>query len=177
MDQVIVAFESEKTCRRIRDILESSGAASCLTCRSGDQIRRYVNKQHITVVICGYKLADETAEDILHDLPQVCSMLLLASQDRLDMVRSDGLFSLPTPVSRSELTASVRMLLQLGYRRERSAGSGRDQEERELIRMAKQVLMERLSLTEEQAHRFLQKKSMDAGMKLSQTAKMVLEES
>lgn len=176
MDQVIVAFESEKTCRRIRDILESSGTASCLTCRSGDQIRRSVNKQHITVVVCGYKLADETAEDILHDLPQVCSMLVLAPQDRLDMVRSEALFSLPAPVSRSELTASVRMLLQLGYRRERSAGPGRDREERELIGMAKQMLMERLGLTEEQAHRLLQKRSMDAGMKLSQTARKVLEE-
>lgn len=177
MEQVIVAFESEKTCQRIKDILESSGTASCLVCRSGDQVRRYANKQHITVVICGYKLADETAEDVLGDLPPVCAMLLLAPQNRLDMVRNDDLFSLPTPVSRSELIASVRMLLQLGCRQESGLQSRRNQEERQQVQAAKELLMERYSLTEEQAHRFLQKKSMDTGMKLSQTARLVLDES
>lgn len=177
MEQVIVAFESEKTCGRIKDILENSGTASCLVCRSGDQVRRYANKQHIAVVICGYKLADETAEDILGDLPAVCAMLLLAPQNRLDMVRSDSLFSLPAPVSRSELIASVRMLLQLGGRQESNIQSRRNQEERRQIQSAKELLMERYSLTEEQAHRFLQKKSMDTGMKLSETARLVLDES
>lgn len=177
MEQVIVAFESEKTCRRICDILESSGTASCLICRSGDQIRRYANNQRIAVVICGYKLADETAEDVLHDLPSVCAMLLLATQSRLDMVHSDNLFTLPAPVSRSELIASVRMLLQLGCRQENGLQARRNQEEREQVQAAKRLLMERYGLSEEQAHRFLQKKSMDAGMKLSQTARLVLEES
>ena len=77
MDQVIVAFESEKTCRRVADILESAGTAACLICRTGDQVRRYANKQHITVVVCGYKLGEETAEDVLGDLPCECPMLLL----------------------------------------------------------------------------------------------------
>lgn len=176
MEQVIVAFESEKTCQRIKDILENSGTAFCLVCRSGDQVRRSANKQHIPVVVCGYKLADETAEDVLADLPPVCSMLLLAPQNRLDMVRNDALFSLPTPVSRSELIASVRMLLQLGCRQESGLQSKRNQEERQQIQLAKELLMERYNLTEEQAHRFLQKKSMDAGMKLSQIARLVLEE-
>ncbi len=176
MDQIIVAFESERTCRRIKDILESSGTASCLLCRTGDQVRRCANKRHITVAVCGYKLGEETAEEILADLPPACSLLLLAPRDRLELARSSGLFSLPAPTSRSELIASVRMLLQLGYRQGRPACPERDREERELIQTAKQLLMERLGLTEEQAHHFLQKKSMDSGQKLSHTARMVLEE-
>jgi response regulator NasT len=34
--------------------------------------------------------------------------------------------------------------------------------------------MDRYDMTEEQAHRFLQKKSMDNGAKLTDTARMVL---
>lgn len=176
MDQVIVAFESEQTCRRVREILERSGMASCLICRSGDQVRRYVQEQQIPLVICGYKLAGETAEDVRGDLPGFCSVLVLASGGRLEPAESDGLFFLSAPVSRSELLASARMLLQLGYRHGRVSGPRRSREEREQIRMAKALLMERWGLTEEQAHRFLQKKSMDAGMKLVQTARLVLEE-
>lgn len=173
MDQVIVAFESEKTCRRVADILESAGTASSLICRTGDQVRRYANKQHITVVICGYKLGEETAEDVLSDLPAECAMLLLAPQSRLDMVHSDRMFRLSAPAARSELIASVRMLLQLGEQ-ENLFRPRRNQAEQEQIKAAKLLLMDRYGLTEEQAHRFLQKKSMDAGMKLSQTARLVL---
>lgn len=176
MDQVIVAFESEKTCRRVSDILESAGTASSLICRTGDQVRRYANKQHITVVVCGYKLGEETAEDVLSDLPAECSMLLLAPQSRLDMVRGDRMFRLSAPAARSELIASVRMLLQLGEQQENLFRPRRNQEEQEQIRAAKLLLMDRYGLTEEQAHRFLQKKSMDAGMKLAQTARLVLGE-
>ena len=51
MDKVIVAFESEKSCRRIKEILENAGAASCIVCRSADQVRRAVHKQQLTTVI------------------------------------------------------------------------------------------------------------------------------
>lgn len=177
MDQVIVAFENEKTCRRIADILENSGTASCLICRTGDQVRRYANKQHIAVIICGYKLGEETAEDVFSDLPAECAVLLLAPQSRLDMVRGDGMFQLPAPVSRSELIAFVNMLFRLGDRQGNMCRPQRSQEEREQIRAAKLLLMDRYGMTEDQAHRFLQKKSMDAGVKLAQTARLVLGES
>ena len=41
---------------------------------------------------------------------------------------------------------------------------------------AKAVLMDRHGMTEEQAHRFLQKQSMDHGAKLTDTARLVLTE-
>ena len=37
------------------------------------------------------------------------------------------------------------------------------------------LLMDRNEMTEEQAHRFLQKKSMNSGVKLAETARMVLD--
>ena len=175
LDQVIVAFESEKTCRRVADILESAGTAACLICRTGDQVRRYANKQHITVVVCGYKLGEETAEDVLGDLPAECAMLLLAPQSRLDMVRGDRMFRLSAPAARSELIASVRMLLQLGEQ-QNLFRPRRNQEEQEQVKAAKLLLMERYGLNEGQAHRFLQKKSMDPGMTLAQPARLVLGE-
>ena len=48
-------------------------------------------------------------------------------------------------------------------------------EEQAVIDDAKRLLMNRNGMTEEQAHRFLQKKSMDSGAKLIQTAQLVLD--
>ena len=67
------------------------------------------------------------------------------------------------------------MLLQVGRRLERAARPQRSQEELALIDRAKALLMDRNGMTEEQAHRYLQKKSMDSGAKLIQTAQQVLD--
>ena len=50
----------------------------------------------------------------------------------------------------------------------------RTQEETELIGKAKALLMERNNLSEEEAHRYLQKRSMDNGTGLAETAQMIL---
>lgn len=175
MDRVILAFEGERTTARVRDILEGSGAAECLICHSAAEVKRLVNKQHVSVVVCGYKLRDETAEALSEDLPFSCSVLVLAVQNLLDMIESENVFKLTAPVSRNDLLSSVRMLTQVGRRIERYTRPKPSEEDKALIGKAKALLMDRNGMTEEQAHRFLQKKSMDSGTKLLQTAQMVLD--
>ena len=175
MEQVIVAFENTKNAGRIKEILETSGTASCILCKTADQVRRTVNKLHITALICGFKLADQSAEALAGDLPPSCAVLVLASQNLLDLLQDDDLFRLPAPVSKGDLTASVRMLLQMGRRLERALRPRRSPEEQALIQQANALLMDRNCMTEEQAHRFLQKTSMDNGTQLLQTALMVLD--
>ena len=175
MEQVIVAFEDEKSAFRVKEILETSGTAGCILCRSADQVRRMVHKLRVTAVVCGFKLADQGAESLFQDLPPACTMLVMAPQERLELLREDDIFRLPTPVTRGDLVASVRLLLQVGHRLERVLRSRRTPEETEVVERAKRLLMDRNGLTEEQAHRFLQKASMDSGNRLYQTAQAVLD--
>ena len=119
MEKIIVAFESEKTALRVKELLEGGGAAACLVCRTADQVRRAINKLPVPAVVCGYKLSDESAEGLLDDLPPTCSMLVVAVQGLLDLCQSDDVFKLASPVSKGDLVASVRMLLQVGHRLEK----------------------------------------------------------
>lgn len=176
MENVIVAFESDKSCWRIRETLENTGTAACIVCKSGAEVKRVVSKQRISTVICGYKFSDESAEELFDDLPRGCAMLLVAVQSRLDLVGSDGIFKLAAPVSKGDLIASVRMLLQ-GRQLEKPDKPPRPRsgEEQAIIERAKALLMARNGMGEGQAHRFLQKKSMDSGVKLVQAAQMILD--
>ena len=167
MDQVIVAFENQKNLWRVKELLEASGAFSCIVCKSADQVRRTVRKLHITAVVCGYKLSDQSAENLFEDLPLSCAMLVLASQDLLELIQNNDIFRLATPVSKGDLVASVRMLTQISHRLERFVRPARAQEAQEVIEQAKRLLMDRNGMTEEQAHRFLQKVSMDSRSKLT----------
>ena len=49
----------------------------------------------------------------------------------------------------------------------------RTEEEKKLLREAKELLMDRNHMTEEEAHRYLQKCSMDSGNSLMETAQMI----
>ena len=177
MQTVIVAFESDGNSARIREILESGGEFSCLVCRSAAEVKRAAHKQHRSLVVCGFKLADETCEDLFHDLPDGCFMLMIGPRARLELSETDGIFKLQSPIRRGELLASVRMLVQFQRYVPREKGPARrGEEEQKLIAQAKAVLMDRHGMTEAQAHRFLQKQSMDNGAKLTDTARLVLTE-
>lgn len=177
MESVIVAFEREKTGERVRDVIESSGVASCLLCRSAAEVKRLVYEQRIGVVICGHKLPDESAELLFSDLPSTCSMLVIAMKSLLDLISEEDIHKLPAPASRGELTSAVQELVRASARAERFVRPLRGREERELVTKAKAYLETRRGMTEEQAHRFLQKISMDHGLKLHEAAKWVLDTS
>ena len=175
MEQIVLAFERETINLRVKEILESSGTADCLLCASADQVRRTVYKRHITTVVCGYKLREQSVELLAEDLPPFCSILVLAAQDRLDLLENNDIFRLPAPTSKRDLIATIQMLLRMGHRLERFVRPSRSPEEQVVIDQAKRLLMDRNDMTEEQAHRFLQKTSMDNGAKLIQTAQLVLD--
>ena len=132
------------------------------------------HKQRLNIVICGFKLADESGQELYQDLPDSCCMLMIAPQSRLELCEEDGIFRLASPVHRGDLLASVRMLIQMNRQYIGQYRPQRTEEEQSLIAQAKAVLMDRHSMTEEQAHRFLQKKSMDNGAKLVEIARMIL---
>ena len=64
----------------------------------------------------------------------------------------------------------------LGRRRKRRAQPKiRDEGEQAVIARAKEVLMERNHMTETEAHRYVQKCSMDSGTNMVETAHMILD--
>ena len=168
METVIVAFENGTMAQRFGELLENTGTAKCLLCRSGDQVRRLMNKQTVYCVVCGPHLSDGPAEWLAEDLPPACSLLLVGPQHMLD--------ALATPIRREEAVSTVKLLLQFGHRMERFTAARRTSADQATVDRAKKLLMDRLGMTEDQAHRELQKRSMDAGARLSHTARQVIRE-
>ncbi len=174
MDSIIVAYERQANCDRVRRILEDTGGFSCVVCRSGAQVRRMANRMRSGLVICGFKLLDESCESIYNDLPGGYVMLMTASPAQLELCEAKDIFKLPLPAHSLELITSVRLLSQLAAARIPPAERG--QEEQELVDRAKQLLMEHYGMNEEQAHRLLQRRSMDSGVRLADIARQVLKE-
>lgn len=173
MEKVIVAFEQESQGRRLQELLESGGVAACVVCRSGDEVRRLLAEKHCVCVICSPRLADGPAEWLCPDVPPCCSMLMVGPQHQLDLCSDPDVYRLPTPIRREEAILTVRLLLQFSHRLEKLSRPKRGAAEQQEVDRAKRRLMERKGVSEEEAHRLLQRRSMDEGKSLAQTARKV----
>ena len=172
MERIVVAFSNEESRRRIQHLLESGGFSPSACCASGSETIRAVHQMGGAVVVCGFKLRDMTAGELAENLRGAASVLVVATAARLDFCEGENLFKLPVPASRAELFASLEMLFRAPAGRPRPR---RGEEEERLIRRAKELLMEVNRMSEAEAHRFLQKYSMDAGLKMADVARLVME--
>ena len=88
-----------------------------------------------------------------------------------------GVVSLAQPLKVHELISTMEMVVSHAERirrKRRTQPRRRTGEEKALIDRAKAVLMERNNMTEAEAHRYLQKTSMDNGTGFTETAQMIL---
>ena len=174
MERVVVAFANDESRHRIARLLEAGGYPPAACCASGGEAIRAVRKMGGAAVVCGFKLRDMTAAELAGSLRGMASVLVVATAAHLEFCEGENLFKLAVPASRAELLASLQMLFRETGRRPRSSAP-RGEEEMRLIRRAKELLMDVNHMSEAEAHRFLQKRSMDAGLKLAETARLVLE--
>jgi response regulator NasT len=110
-------------------------------------------------------------------LPPGFEVLLVASQANCVERDVENLVCLATPLKINELLQTVEMMEYTLMRRRKRAKAKpkeRSAEEKELLTEAKQLLMERNNMSEEEAHRYMQKRSMDNGTGLIETAQMIL---
>ena len=83
--------------------------------------------------------------------------------------------TLTMPLSVFELVNTLHMMLSKRYKmkKQREKPKKRSEKEQKIINDAKALLMERNHMTEEEAHRYIQKCSMDTGTNLVETAEMI----
>ena len=104
-------------------------------------------------------------------------MLLLASPDKWSEGDTEGVIGLSMPLKVYDFINTVEMMLtnlERKRRKRKQEVRKRDSRQQALIKQAKELLMERNHMSEEEAHRYIQKCSMDSGTNMTETAEMVL---
>lgn len=174
MDRIVIAFGNDNNRNRIADILEAGGFSPKKLCKTGKEAIRTIRNMGGGIVICGYKLIDMTADDLSYDIGDIGSVLVVATPAMLELCENEGLCKIPSPIKRNDLISSVRMMLSIREKQFIPVKQERSEAEKRIIHEAKMILMEKCAMTEPEAHRFIQKKSMDSGFKLISTAKLII---
>lgn len=177
MYDIIVAFPKIEDAKSIKNMLVQNGVSVSAVANSGAQVISITNELDGGIVICGYRFRDMYYHELKGDLPTGFSMLLVASPAKLKEQPLEDLVCISMPFKTFELLDTVDMMTQ-AYRsrrkRQREKPTERSLEERKAIDRAKSLLMERNHMSETEAHRYLQKTSMDSGNSMAETARMFL---
>lgn len=177
MTNIIVALPKLEDAKNIKNVLVRNGFHVVAVCTTGAQAISQADELNDGIVICSYKLKDMVYSGLRECLPSTFTMLLAASDHLLSECGGTGIVCLSMPLKVNDLISTVGMLVEETERRRRKARltpKVRNTEEKALIQEAKKLLMVRNHLTEEEAHRYLQKSSMDSGTNMVETASMVL---
>lgn len=193
MRSIIVAFPDMTNAHKIRDILAMHDFPVRGLATNGSMALRFISSEDGGgLIVCGPNFPDMTAIQLSSLMPDDYDMLVLSSSGAMNMgyEHQEGLYTLTLPLHTQDLVASVRMLLETRqmYRSTMRAvkpvvqpvspkgqvPSKRSPEEQRVIDRAKVLLMNRNNMSEQEAHRFLQKRCMDTGTKLYDMALAVL---
>lgn len=177
MISIILAFPKIEDARGIRGLLTRNGFDVTYICSTGAQALSRMDDLNDGIVICGYKMADMLYSQLHDCLPPGFEMLLMASQAAINDCYQKDIVKLPMPIKVHDLVGTVEMMTQAVMRRrrrEKLKPRKRNPEEDAVIKKAKELLMDRNHMTEEESHRYLQKCSMDSGTNIVETAQMVL---
>lgn len=173
-NNVLVAFSNQKISDTICRMLNYGKIRPSVICSSGSELKKQLNYFYNGIIICGYNLKDMSVFQLLDDIPEKFSIVLIGSRAQLEMCNNERVFKLAVPLQKEDLIYSVSMLMNMEANERMRGVTFRDDEEKRIIRIAKECLMDKYGMTEEQAHRYIQKKSMDTGTKLIDIAKIIL---
>lgn len=174
---IIVVFPKIENAKSVRSILQKGGYTVDAVCSTGAQALRAANDLDSGIIICTYRLPDMMYSELYGYLAPRYEMLLIGSKSQVAGRELQDIVGLSTPLKVYELLQTVEMLSGVSMRKKKKRKQmpqARSAEENRVIGEAKALLMERNHLSEEEAHRYLQKRSMDSGTGLFETAQMVL---
>ena len=177
MSNIVIAFPKKEVAQNIRKILSQSGYSVQAVCSTGSQALASVNNLENGILICGSRFIDMMYMEIHDYLPPEFQMLLIASPTSIQEREVENLVCLELPMKVHELLQTLEMMEGQIHRRRkrlRNIPRQRSEEDRQMIEQAKALLMDRNKFSEEVAHRYIQKRSMENGTGLVEVAQMIL---
>lgn len=176
MAGIIIAFPKPEDGTAIKRLLVRSGYDNVFSCTTGSKAIQLADILGEGTIISGYRLPDMLYSNILENVEGRFEMLLVASRQRL-LEDETGIAMLEMPIKVRDLLNSIEMMEHHLYERTRKKKrkpGQRTEEEQSVVKQAKEVLMEKNNMSENEAHRYVQKSAMDSGRTMVETAASIL---
>ncbi len=177
MTNIIVALPTMEDAKNIKNILVKCGMKVTAVTTTGAGALSQADDLHDGILLCSHRLKDMVYTQLAADLPPGFMLLLLAPPRVLEGAVPDTVDFLPMPFTVAELIRKVSLLseeVEGARKKRRLQPKVRSKEEEAIIAAAKDYLGKTRHMSEAEAHKYLQKRSMDNGTDLVETARVLL---
>lgn len=178
MDKILVICSSEKGNKVYTDNLKAMGYIHIDIEKNGAAARRRLINEDYDIIIIDTPLKDEFGTDLAIKLTQIGSMgiILVVKSVDADMVGAKveeyGVFIIPKPFTKSIFYQGVKFVFtsirRLSILKQEKNKLIKQVEDIKKVDRAKCLLIQHNDMTEEEAHKYLEKQAMD--LRLSRRA-------
>ncbi len=183
-DSVLLVGSSDKSRALLQALLPPELFDGATLCQCGGEARRFSAQTAYTLVVINTPLSDENGLDLALLLARQssASVILLVKSDLADAVAARmeprGVMVLAKPVAKTLFEQALRFARVMNGRLDTLKQANEELEQKladvRLVDRAKCVLIQYLRMTEDQAHRHIEKQAMDTRQTKAAIARSIL---
>lgn len=184
MDGVLIVSGNEKAVEAFQKLIGNERFSRLVCARNADEARKLCSQRQFELIIINAPLSDEFGDSLsLELLKRTSSGIMLVVKEELEgsferRLGSKGVFVIGKPINKTVFLKGLHfadaMLARTGAIASENERLHRNIDENRIISRAKGILMEYLSMTEPQAHKYLEKQAMDLRLTKLEVAKNLL---
>ena len=163
------------------ELLQATSCSQIVTAKSCGEARRILVERDFDLVIINAPLQDETGETLAREIAAhgASQVMLIVGREFFDEISNktegDGVLTVAKPLNKEVLWATLKLAeaayTRLSRMQEENKKLVQKIEDIRIVDRAKCILISRLGICEEEAHRFIEKQAMD----MRQTRRIVAE--
>lgn len=182
---ILIISGTQKSADAVAGLLDSMVSCSCETVVGGAPARRRLMESDVDMIIVNTPLGDEYGHELALYIAQkmAAGVILLVKNEQYEEVSArledDGVVTVAKPLSKPLFYQAIKLVIAGGSLCRRLEDENRKlrQKLKELtaISRAKCALIEFAHMTEEQAHRYIEKQAMDGRCTRGEVAEQILQ--
>ncbi|HEY8389816.1 MAG TPA: ANTAR domain-containing protein [Clostridia bacterium] len=184
MEKALIVSSVQKACDELSLVLQKMNISFIDTASSGAAARVMVLERDFDLCIINAPLKDELGSMLAQDiaLNGTCQVILIVKAEIFEetaaKVEEAGVFCLSKPINQQMLWSVLRLAVaaynkSLRMQRQNTELKSKLDDLKQVSR-AKCLLIEKLNMSEQQAHRYIEKQAMDMRMTKIQVAKDII---
>jgi len=184
MDSALIVSHSKKVAESLAEMLAQASVMNVTTISSGGEARRLLIEKDFDLYIVNTPLPDESGESLALDFASkgISVVILIVKAELYDevseRVEDYGVITLAKPISRSLFWNALKLAIAAHKKIKEYHSENKKLiqkiEDIRIIDRAKCILISLFSLTESEAHRYIEKRAMDMRMTRRKVAEEIL---
>ena len=181
--RVLVAGGNEKLCELLSEILPKNEYAFLPPAKTAGEVRRLTMDRSVDLFILNAPLKDEFGIQLAQDLAENnMGVLLLTGSDVFEQVsyrvEQSGVITLAKPTTKQSLYIALRALTALRSKllqmEQKTKALQQKMADIHTVNHAKWLLIQHDNMTENEAHRFIEKQAMDMRLSRREVAESII---